>query len=159
MFRNILVAYDGSPTSRNALTQAYELAQAEDAEVTVVTVAPSVAPLAAIAPVSVEALRDELDQWARTKLDEARSAAPDGLTVRVIERKGHVGNEIVYEIESGDYDLVVLGSRGHGRVATEILGSVNNHVHYHSNVPTLTVDTAEADGSDRRAEGTMAEIG
>jgi len=159
MFRNILVAYDGSPTSRNALTQAYELAQAEDAEVTVVTVAPSVAPLAAIAPVSVEALSDELDQWARTKLDEARSAAPDGLTVRVIERKGHVGNEIVDEIESGDYDLVVLGSRGHGRVATEILGSVNNHVHYHSNVPTLTVDTAEADGSDRQAEGAMAELG
>lgn len=159
MFRNILVAYDGSPTSRNALTQAYELAQAEDAEVTVVTVAPSVAPLAAIAPVSVEALSDELDQWARTKLDEARSAAPDGLTVRVIERKGHVGNEIVDEIESGDYDLVVLGSRGHGRVATEILGSVNNHVHYHSNVPTLTVDTAEADGFDRQAEGAMAELG
>jgi hypothetical protein len=25
MFNNILVAYDGSPTSRNALTQAYEL--------------------------------------------------------------------------------------------------------------------------------------
>lgn len=159
MFRNILVAYDGSPTSRNALTQAYELAQAEDADVTVVTVAPSVAPLAAIAPVSVEALRDELDQWARTQLDEARSAAPDGLTVRAVERKGHVGDEIVAEIESGDYDLVVLGSRGHGRVATEILGSVNNHVHYHSNVPTLTVDTAEADGSSRKAKGAMAEIG
>jgi nucleotide-binding universal stress UspA family protein len=92
-------------------------------------------------------------------LDEARSAAPDGLTVRMIERKGHVGNEIVDEIESGDYDLVVLGSRGHGRVATEILGSVNNHVHYHSNVPTLTVDTAEADGSGRQTEGAMAELG
>ena len=54
MFSKILVAYDGSPTSRSALTQAYELAQAEDADVTVVTVAPSVAPLAALAPVSVE---------------------------------------------------------------------------------------------------------
>ena len=50
MFSKILVAYDGSPTSRSALTQADELAQAEDADVTVVTVAPSVAPLAAIAP-------------------------------------------------------------------------------------------------------------
>ena len=148
MFSKILVAYDGSPTSRSALTQAYELAQAEDADVTVVTVAPSVAPLAALAPVSVEGLRAELDQWARTKLDEARAAVPDGLTVRAVERKGHVGDEIVAEIESGDYDLVVLGSRGHGRLATEILGSVNNHVHYHSNVPTLTIDAAEAAGSD-----------
>jgi nucleotide-binding universal stress UspA family protein len=159
MFSKILVAYDGSPTSRSALTQAYELAQAEDADVTVVTVAPSVAPLAAIAPVSVEGLRAELDQWARTRLDEARAAAPDGLTVRAVERKGHVGDEIVAEIESGDYDLVVLGSRGHGRLATEILGSVNNHVHYHSNVPTLTVDTAETAKSNRKQEDAMAEVG
>jgi len=159
MFSNILVAYDGSPTSRSALTQAYELGQAEGADVTVVTVAPSVAPLAAIAPVSVEGLRAELDRWARTKLDEARAAAPDGLAVRAVERKGHVGDEIVAEIESGDYDLVVLGSRGHGRPATEILGSVNNHVHYHSNVPTLTVDAAEAVGSNRVAEEVTVEVG
>ncbi len=158
MFSKILVAYDGSPTSRSALTQAYELAQAEDADVTVVTVAPTVAPLAAIAPVSIEGLRAELDRWARTTLDEARAAAPDGLTVRAVERSGHVGDEIVAEIESGDYDLVVLGSRGHGRLATEILGSVNNHVHYHSNVPTLTVDTAEAAESNRKREAATAEV-
>ena len=156
MFRNILVAYDGSPTSRSALAQAYELAQAESANVTIVTVAPTVAPLVALAPASVEGLRTELDHWARTKLDEARAAAPDGLTVRVVERNGHVGDEIVAEIESGNYDLVVLGSRGHGRLTTEILGSVNNHVHYHSNVPTLTIDTAEAAPS-RQTEDATAE--
>jgi nucleotide-binding universal stress UspA family protein len=159
MFSNILVAYDGSPTSRSALRQAYELAQAEDADVTVVTVAPTVAPLAAIAPVSVEGLREELDRWARTKLDEATAAAPDGLTVRAVERRGHVGDEIVAEIESGDYDLVVLGSRGHGRLTNEILGSVNNHVHYHSTVPTLTIDTTEAGGSNRKTEEATADVG
>ena len=53
MFRNILVAYDGSPTSRSALKQAYELAEAEDADVTVVTVAHTVAPLVALAPASI----------------------------------------------------------------------------------------------------------
>jgi len=156
MFRNILVAYDGSPTSRNALTQAYELAQAEDADVTVLTVAPTVAPLAALAPVSVVGLRAELDRWARTQLLEAEAAAPAGLAVRTVERNGHVGDEIVAEIESGRYDLVVLGSRGHGRLTTEILGSVNNHVHYHSNVPTLTIDTAEAAPS-RQTEDATAE--
>jgi nucleotide-binding universal stress UspA family protein len=158
MFRNILVAYDGSPTSRNALAQAYELAQAEDADVTVVTVAPTVAPLAALAPVSVEGLRAELDRWAKTKLDEAKVAAPPGLTVRTVERTGHVGDEIVGEIESGQYDLIVLGSRGHGRLTTEILGSVNNHVHYHSNVPTLTIDTAEPAAADHETEEATTQI-
>lgn len=159
MFSNILVAYDGSPTSRSALARAYELAEAEDAEVTVVTVAPSVAPLAAIAPVSVEGLRAELDEWAKTKLDEAKAAAPAGLTVRAVERNGHVGAEIVEEIESGDYDLVVLGSRGHGRLTTEILGSVNNHVHYHSDVPTLTIDKAEGVEAGERSEHATAQAG
>jgi nucleotide-binding universal stress UspA family protein len=159
MFRKILVAYDGSPTSRSALTQAYELAEAEDADVTVVTVAPTVAPLVALAPSSVEGLRVELDQWARTKLDEAKAAAPADLTVHTVERTGHVGDEIVAEIESGHYDLVVLGSRGHGRLTTEILGSVNNHVHYHSNVPTLTIDKADAAGADRQPEGATARAG
>ena len=59
MFSNILVAYDGSPTSRTALAKAYELAELESAKVTVVIVAPTVAPLAALAPICVEVLRAE----------------------------------------------------------------------------------------------------
>ena len=97
-------------------------------------------------------VRAELDQWAKAKLDEAKDAAPAGLAVRTVERNGRVGDEIVSEIESGDYDLIVLGSRGHGRLTTEILGSVNNHVHYHSNVPTLTIDTADPAEATEEAE-------
>lgn len=76
-----------------------------------------------------------------------------------MEREGHVGDEIVAEIESGDYDLVVLGSRGHGRLTTEIIGSVNNHVHYHSDVPTLTIDIAQAAGPNRKTEDVTADVG
>jgi nucleotide-binding universal stress UspA family protein len=152
MFSNILVAYDGSPTSRTALAKAYELAQAESAKVTVVTVAPTVAPLAALAPVSVEGLRAELDEWASTKLREAEAAAPAGLAVRTVQRSGHVGHEIVAQIQSGGYDLVVLGSRGHGRVSSEILGSVNADVHHHAKVPTLTIDAAEPPEAERDAD-------
>ena len=148
MFERILVAYDGSPTSRAALAQAYELAQSEHAEITVLTVEPTVAPLASLAPVSIEGLRAELHEWAGARLREAESAAPDGLTVRTVQRQGHVGEEVVAEIESGGYDLVVLGSRGHGRIASEILGSVNSHVHFHSKVPTLTIDAPESSTSD-----------
>lgn len=143
MFENILVAYDGSATSRAALAQAYELAQTEHAEITVVTVAPNVAPLAALAPVSIEGLRAELNDWAGARLREAEATAPSGLSVHTVQRNGNVGEEVVAEIESGGYDLVVLGSRGHGRIASEILGSVNSHVHFHAKVPTLTIDATE----------------
>jgi nucleotide-binding universal stress UspA family protein len=155
MFENILVAYDGSPTSRAALAQAYELAQTEHAEVTVLTVEPTVAPLAALAPVSVEGLRAELHDWAGARLREAETGAPDGLTVHTVQRKGHVGEEVVAEIESGGYDLVVLGSRGHGRIASEILGSVNSHVHFHAKVPTLTIDAPEPSATDPKDDHEM----
>src|SRR5258708_32848817 len=101
MFSNILVAYDGSPTSRTALAKAYELAQVENAKVTVVTVAPTVAPLVALAPGSVEGLRAELDDWASTKLGEAEAAAPGGLAVGAVKGGGRVGPGIVAEIELG----------------------------------------------------------
>jgi nucleotide-binding universal stress UspA family protein len=143
VFPNILVAYDGSPTSRAALDKAFELAREDGASVTVLTVAPSVAPFAPLAPVSVDGLRKELDGWAAARLQEAQTAAPDGVDVRTVQRTGHVGEELVTEIEAGEYDLVVLGSRGHGRLATEVLGSVNAHVHYHAKVPTLTIDAVD----------------
>jgi nucleotide-binding universal stress UspA family protein len=118
----------------------------------VLTVAPTVAPLAALAPVSVEGLRAELDDWASARLREAEGAAPDGLTVRTVQRTGHVGEEVVAQIESGGYDLVVLGSRGHGRIASEILGSVNSHVHFHAKVPTLTIDAPESAGPEPKGD-------
>lgn len=86
-----------------------------------------------------------------------QAAAPAGLTVRTVERNGHVGDEIVAELESGHYDLVVLGSRGHGRLTTELLGSVNNHVHYHSSIPTLTVDAPDTADASHQTGGAKAE--
>jgi len=53
----------------------------------------------------------------------------------------------------------VLGSRGHGRLSTEILGRVNNHVHYRSDVPTLAIDAPQTPGGSREREGATAEVG
>ena len=64
MFNNILVAYDGSPSSRAAAQQGLELAKASNANVTVLSVAPSVAPLAGLGGVSIDELGAELRQWA-----------------------------------------------------------------------------------------------
>src|SRR4051794_18149164 len=89
MFESILVAYDGSPSSRAAVRQAFELAQSANGDVTVVTVAPSVAPLAALGGVSVDQLHDELEKWSQRTAEEAAATAPDGVAVRAVERSGH----------------------------------------------------------------------
>jgi nucleotide-binding universal stress UspA family protein len=144
MFDSILVAYDGSSSSRAAVQQAFELAKANDARVTVLSVAPSVAPLAGLSGVSIDALGAELEQWAERTAREGASTAPDELSVQTVTRSGHIGEEIVAEIEAGGYDLVVLGSRGRGRLTSELFGSANGYVHFHSRIPLLSISGDES---------------
>jgi nucleotide-binding universal stress UspA family protein len=154
MFNNILVAYDGSSSSRAAVQQALELAKANNAHVTVLSVAPSVAPLAGLSGVSVGELDTELLQWAERTAHEAASTAPSELDVHTVTRSGHIGEEIVAEIEAGGYDLVVLGSRGHGRLTSELFGSANAYVHFHSRIPLLSISGDESN-SDVVGETTL----
>ncbi len=144
MFNNILVGYDGSSSSRAAAQQAFELAKTNDAQLTVLSVAPSVAPLAGLSGVSIEELAAELQRWAERMAREAASTAPSELNVHTITRSGHIGEEIVTEIEAGGYDLVVLGSRGRGRLASELFGSANGYVHFHSRIPLLSISGDES---------------
>jgi nucleotide-binding universal stress UspA family protein len=144
MFDNILVAYDGSSSSRAAVQQAFELARANDARVTVLSVAPSVAPLAGLSGVSIDALGAELEQWAEQTAREGAATAPNELSVQTVTRSGHIGEEIVAEIEAGGYDLVVLGSRGRGRLSSELFGSANGYVHFHSRIPLLSISGDES---------------
>ena len=145
MFKNILVAYDGSTSSRAAVQQAYALAKGNDAQVTVLSVAPSVAALAGLSGVSIEELGTELREWAEQTAREGVSTAPSDANVHAITRSGHIGEEIVAEIEAGGYDLAVLGSRGRGRLVTDLFGSANGYVHFHSRVPLLTISGERSD--------------
>ena len=155
MFNNILVAYDGSSSSRAAAQQALELAQANNAQVTVLSVAPSVTPLAGLSGVNIEQLDAELKQWAERTAREGASTAPNDVKVHTVTRSGHPGEQIVAEIEAGGYDLVVLGSRGRGRLTTELFGSANGYVHFHSRIPLLSISGDESN-SDALGERALA---
>jgi nucleotide-binding universal stress UspA family protein len=148
MFNKILVAYDGSPSSRAAIQQAYALAKANNAQVTILSVAPSVAALAGLSGVSIEELGAELKEWAEQTAREGASTAPSDANVHTITRSGHVGEEIVAEIEAGGYDLAVLGSRGRGRLVTDLFGSANGYVHFHSKIPLLTISGDESNSDE-----------
>ena len=144
MFNNILVGYDGSPSSRAAVHEALELAKAGNSQVTVLTVAPSVAPLVGMGGVSIDELAAELQQWAERTAREGAATASNESAVRTVTRSGHIGEEIVDEIEAGGYDLVVLGSRGRGRLSSELFGSANAYVHFHSRIPLLSISGDES---------------
>lgn len=139
MFLNILVAVDGSASSSGAAEQAIDLARAMNSRLTLITVAPPVPGYVAFAAMSPEAMKNDVERWAEKKLQDAASLIPDDVLVHRVQRSGHVGPEIVAELERGHYDLLVLGSRGRGRAQEGLLGSVNGYVHFHAHVPVLSV--------------------
>ena len=73
------------------------------------------------------------------------------MNVHTVTRSGHIGQEIVSEVEAGGYDLLVLGSRGRGRLTSELFGSANAYVHFHSRIPLLSISDGESN-SDAAGE-------
>ncbi len=145
VYRNILVAIDGSPPAARALRHAGELAQALHARLTVMSVVPSIPGYAYAAGVDVAALEREAERQTDTGLREALASLPADVSVTSFLRHGDAEHEIVDALDEGDYDLIVLGSRGRGRVTSTLFGSVGAAVHFHAHVPMLIVHPVAGD--------------
>jgi nucleotide-binding universal stress UspA family protein len=139
VFLDILVAIDGSPSARAALEQAIDLARALNAKLTLIAVTPLPSHFVELAGVSAEEMQEELDAWGARTLKEAEALVPDDVIAHRVQRSGRPGPEILAEVRRGAYDLVVLGTRGRGRAQENLLGSVNGYLHFHAEVPLLSV--------------------
>jgi nucleotide-binding universal stress UspA family protein len=137
MFRSILVAYDGSSHAKRALAEAVDIARAQGARLTLLTVA---APLQAWAgPYVVSISEAELGQAAEQIAVEGEALVPEGIPMSARTAAGHAGIELLKRAEAADHDLIVMGSRGRGAVRSAVLGSVSHYVLNHAHVPVLVV--------------------
>jgi nucleotide-binding universal stress UspA family protein len=139
VFRNILVALDQSQTSQRAMAEATELAQILNARLTVISVVPPMPGYAYRAGIDLGALKREAEAETEKLLRDSVARLPDDLPVTTVLKHGHPGEEIVHQLEAGDHDLVVMGSRGLGRVSANLFGTVGGYVHYHSRTAMLVV--------------------
>lgn len=143
MFRDILVAIDGSPTAERALSEAAELAEALNARLTLIAVSPEVPGYAYRSGVDVAALEREAETETDRILREAVDSLPEGIPVTTVLKRGHPGERIVEQIEAGGHDLLAMGSRGRGRLTSNLFGSVGAYVHFHSRVAMLVIHPDE----------------
>jgi nucleotide-binding universal stress UspA family protein len=139
VFRNILVAIDSSPTAQRALNQSIDLAQALNAQLTVICVAPEVPAYAYRAGVDARKLEQEADSETEKLLRAAAESVPADVQVTTVLKHGHAGERIVEQIEERGHDLLAMGSRGLGRVTANLIGSTGAYVHYHSRVAMLVI--------------------
>jgi nucleotide-binding universal stress UspA family protein len=141
IFTKILLATDGSESSEIAASTALNLSKRLDSEVHVVYVTPEHPYVHAYYDLrheeEVKRFQRE-DQQALNKHVEHMQEA-GGTVADTYLRVGDAAKEIVGLAEELEVGLVVLGSRGHGRIRRALMGSVSISVLRHAHCSVLIV--------------------
>jgi nucleotide-binding universal stress UspA family protein len=131
MFRHILVAIDGSTHAERALAEAIDLAERNDAKLTVMTCLPDPSALllsgTGYAAVDFDTLRGHAEDNCMLLLDAATRTVPEEITVTTKLAHGRPAEQILAQAEQG-HDLIVMGSRGRSGLRSLVLGSVSHQV-------------------------------
>lgn len=138
--RKILIATDGSETGREAVQAGVELAADEGASVVlvhVVSILDFAEPENGSSPARPQRLpRAEDDPALRDALDVAGQNEVDATAELLV---GYPPKQIVRLAADAGVDLIVVGSRGLGRVKSAFLGSTSREVLAHAQQPVLVV--------------------
>jgi nucleotide-binding universal stress UspA family protein len=117
----ILVPLDGSENAEKALPYAALLAQAAKAKITVLHVEEP-----HLAKVKPEVAREIGTRILSRAADKIKETKPE----QKLE-SGHPAKMIIKTAKEGDYDLIIMGNKGHSTIERFLLGSVSDHViHY-----------------------------
>jgi nucleotide-binding universal stress UspA family protein len=139
VFKRILVAVDGSPHGIRAARLASRLARALDARATVLTVYDG--PSARLGEPNYSTALGRALQRARRTVERARRAMLEagGPEPKTDWLDGAPAKSIISAARDGGYDLIVVGTRGRGRMRAALLGSVSTVVAAQARRPVLVV--------------------
>jgi nucleotide-binding universal stress UspA family protein len=128
VFQNILAAIDGSPDSEEALTQAIDLAESEHARLTLLGAVP-MPPAVAYDGMGGEVVT-QMIQGSEAETERVLRAAlervPQDVSVTSLITSEPARPALLRQLEEGQHDLLVMGSRGRGALRSALLGSVSH---------------------------------
>ncbi|MCD2512476.1 universal stress protein [Comamonas endophytica] len=137
----ILLAVDGSAYTQKMLSYLVSHAEllAPTHQYTALTVEGALPPRAR----SVLS-KEDLELYYREEADKILNPVRDFLAQHGVQANGMasvgpVGETIAKIAEDGQYDLLVMGTHGHGALGKLVMGSVSTQVLAHSTVPVLLV--------------------
>lgn len=139
--KKILIGVDGSKNSEKALIQAKKIGTCLNSEISIIYV---MEDITAQPYVHMQDYRGALDEAFKEQGIEVLGRAKEELKdyegkVEFLLETGNPGNIILKVAENGEYDLIVLGSRGLNAVSRVMIGSVSNKVVNRANVSVLIV--------------------
>jgi nucleotide-binding universal stress UspA family protein len=144
-YRSVLVAVDRSDGAKLALSAAITLARRDNAALTLIHVVPDVADVGRWpgVPIALMPSQGEVDREGERLMRETVEQVPGDIPVTTIVARGKPGPEIVRAALERDYDAVLLGARGVGRVGS-LVGSVSQHVLHHADKPVFVAHAPRA---------------
>jgi nucleotide-binding universal stress UspA family protein len=135
--KKILVPLDGSKNSFRALDEAIYLARQCHGIITGLYVV-GIEPPRKNDPVS-KIEKFLLENAAKFMKQAKVRAAQNGILFYDKVLYGNEGNRIVSFAQKGNFDVIVIGSRGRSKLKEIFLGSTSNYVLHKSNLPILIV--------------------
>jgi nucleotide-binding universal stress UspA family protein len=144
-YRKILVALDRSESGRNALQQAFKLANEEKCWITVTSVVPPYE--GEIELVGVKDIRAALRKPCEEALAEVENIArTERMLVKTVCEEGEVHERIVDLADAENCDVIVMGRRGLHSIERALIGSVTARVIGHTQRDVLVVPKGTAVG-------------
>jgi nucleotide-binding universal stress UspA family protein len=133
----VVVGYDGSGSSRNALAYAVGFARRLGRPLLIVYVLPFGVYCEPMTGQVVYPVRDraELEPWLLRELDE--TCDWHGLDVSVLTRRGNAARELAAAAESISADALVVGAPGHW--VHHLAGSIPSWLARHARCPVIVV--------------------
>ncbi len=146
MFEKILVPLDGSANSVDALKNAVQIAKKFDAKITLIHVC-SVGEPVVVSRMTMRRYTGVFDKLVEACMNAGanilangeKTAEAEGVQVETLLKEGHAVHEILKTAGEGEFDLIVIGSRGLSVTKEIFLGSVSHGVIIHSRCPVLVV--------------------
>ena len=137
----ILLAVDGSPYTKKMLAYltTHDELFSPGNEYVVFTVAP-VVPARARAAVGKQIMdKYYVDEAEKVLAPVTKFLLRHGIDAKTDWKIGHAGETIAQFAESGKFDMIIMGSHGHGTLVNLVMGSAATEVVAHCKVPVLLV--------------------
>jgi nucleotide-binding universal stress UspA family protein len=137
----ILLAVDGSEFTKKMLAYlaAHDNLFGSDHSYTIFTVQPSLPPRARSA-LGKEVVENYYAEESEKVLSPvSKFLARHGIDAKSQWKVGHAGETIAKAAESGKFDMLIMGSHGHGALGNLVMGSVATQVLAKCDVPVLLV--------------------
>ncbi|MBU0664356.1 MAG: universal stress protein [Proteobacteria bacterium] len=137
-YRKILVAYDGSPSAKNALSLAGKLARDDKSWIKVLAVVPRYE--GDLDLIGVSNIQETIAGPGERLLEEARQIADsEDLHILTNLQQGEPYEQIVHVADDENCDLIIMGRRGINNLDRELMGSVTARVIGHTSRDVLVI--------------------